>query len=77
MPSPFKAFTERAATELNSVFKGGLGALPSTSRWQEMRVCINTRIACRICVWIATRIACQILKLTKQTLYRYGKSTEI
>ena len=38
---------------------------------------INTRIACRICVWIATRIACQILKLTKQTLCLCGKSTEI
>ena len=31
-------------------------------------MCINTRIACRICVWIATRIACQILKLTKQMM---------
>lgn len=29
----FKAFTERAATERNSVFKGGLGALLSTSAW--------------------------------------------
>ena len=40
-------------------------------------MCINTRIACRICVWIATRIACQILKLTKQTLCLCGKSIEI
>jgi hypothetical protein len=28
-------------------------------------------------VWIATRIACQILKLTKQTLCLCGKSIEI
>ena len=48
----------------------GLGALPSTSkrRGKSRRdfllcgpVCINTGIACRICVWIATRIACQPL----------------
>lgn len=37
----------------------------------------DIRIACWICVWIATRIACQILKLAKRTLCRCGKSTEI
>ena len=40
-------------------------------------MCINTRIACRICVWLSTRIACLYLKQPKRPLCRCGKSTEI
>ena len=36
-----------------------------------------TRIACRICVWLSTRIACLYLKQPKRPLGRCGKSTKI
>ena len=42
-----------------------------------MWVCINTRIAWRICVWLSTRIACLYLKQPKRPLCRCGKSTGI
>ena len=41
MAYPSEAFAERAAIEWNSVFKRGLGALPSTSRRQECE-CVLT-----------------------------------
>ena len=40
-------------------------------------MCINTRIACRICVWLSTRIACLYLKQPKRPLCPCEKSTEI